>query len=115
MKIDRSSLSLAVLCNGRMTLVLWLIVIATVVATPYGQLDGRLLDENDENESSFETKAGLKMREVPLRNMIPMESHKRFKCHACEPPNCEDTATGMHMCKEAVQCWKSRVREGEFS
>ena len=111
MKFDRSS-PLAVLHSGRTTLVLWL-VITTVVASAKGQLDGRLLDENEENESSFEAKAGLKMREVPLRNLIPMDGLKRLKCHACEPPNCEESVTGRHTCQQAVQCWKSRVREGE--
>lgn len=32
---------------------------------------------------------------------------KRYKCHSCEPPDCSTLTT----CTNAVQCWKSRVRE----
>lgn len=32
---------------------------------------------------------------------------KRYKCHSCEPPNCSKLTT----CYDALQCWKSRVRE----
>lgn len=97
-----------------MMLLLILFVAATVTTGANGQIEGRLLDDSEDNLESIELKSGLMMREVPFRNMIPAEGTKRFKCHACEPPNCEETATGRHICLNAVQCWKARVREGEI-
>lgn len=31
----------------------------------------------------------------------------RYKCYSCDPPHC----TYQSVCYDAVQCWKSRVRE----
>lgn len=94
-------------------LLLILFVAAAVTIGANAQIEGRLLDDTEDNLESIELKSGLMMREVPFRNMIPTEGTKRFKCLACEPPNCEETATGNHICQNAVQCWKARVREGE--
>lgn len=32
---------------------------------------------------------------------------QRYKCHSCEPPDCSHPT----ICTDAIQCWKSRVRE----
>ncbi|XP_017781722.1 PREDICTED: activin receptor type-1 [Nicrophorus vespilloides] len=32
---------------------------------------------------------------------------QRYKCHSCEPPDCAN----LTVCSNAVQCWKSRIRE----
>ncbi|KAG5869009.1 hypothetical protein JTB14_019947 [Gonioctena quinquepunctata] len=40
-------------------------------------------------------------------NSIQMTYHKRYKCHSCEPPDCSNPT----VCHNAIQCWKSRVRE----
>lgn len=32
---------------------------------------------------------------------------KHYQCHSCDPPKC----THLTVCYNAVQCWKSRVRE----
>lgn len=90
-----------------------LLLATTLITRTSGQIEGLILDDTEEDLASFERKAGLMMREVPIRNVIPHEGIKRFKCHACEPPTCEDTATGTQICLNAVQCWKSRVREGK--
>lgn len=39
-------------------------------------------------------------------NSLP-SSGERYKCHSCEPPSCSSQT----ICHDAVQCWKSRVRE----
>lgn len=38
--------------------------------------------------------------------------HQRFKCHICDPPQC----SRLEVCHDAIQCWKSRIREntGKF-
>ncbi|KAJ8926057.1 hypothetical protein NQ315_009912 [Exocentrus adspersus] len=40
-------------------------------------------------------------------NSIQRSGQKRYKCHSCEGPDC----TRLTVCSNAVQCWKSRVRE----
>lgn len=96
-------------------MLLLILFVATILTPPgtYGQNEGRLLDETEDNLESIELKSGLMMREAPLGNLIPKAGGKVFKCLACEPPNCEETATGRLICLNAVQCWKSRVRQGE--
>lgn len=104
------------LLRGRTTTVLALLVlIATLVTSARGQIDGQLLDETEEDTNSYELKAGLRVRDVPLRNSVSYDGSKRFKCYSCEPPNCAESAVGTQVCQNAVQCWKSRVREGERS
>lgn len=41
------------------------------------------------------------------QNQITNEDVKRYKCHLCDPPNCSNPS----ICFDAIQCWKSRVRE----
>ncbi|XP_057657135.1 activin receptor type-1 [Diorhabda carinulata] len=40
-------------------------------------------------------------------NSLQNTNVKRYKCHSCEPPDCSKPT----ICQNAVQCWKSRVRE----
>lgn len=40
-------------------------------------------------------------------NKTNFQSEKKFSCHICDPPNCNNPST----CFNAIQCWKSRVRE----
>ncbi|CAG9765597.1 unnamed protein product [Ceutorhynchus assimilis] len=40
-------------------------------------------------------------------NTLQYVQQKGFKCHSCNPPNCDHPT----ICHNAVQCWKSRVRE----
>ncbi|KAJ8944930.1 hypothetical protein NQ318_013078 [Aromia moschata] len=41
-------------------------------------------------------------------NSIRSATHlNRYKCHSCEPPDCSRLTT----CTNAIQCWKSKVRE----
>lgn len=81
-----------------------------------------LLDE-DTDELDFEGKVAL-VRDVPIRmnDLVPHLHHvsheghsRRYKCLSCEPPDCADSALGTHTCQNAVACWKSIVRDGEFS
>ncbi|KAK9880516.1 hypothetical protein WA026_011755 [Henosepilachna vigintioctopunctata] len=39
--------------------------------------------------------------------VVNITTPKTFTCHSCDPPNCINPTK----CFEAVQCWKSRVRE----
>lgn len=43
----------------------------------------------------------------PNPNSIQNPHLKRYSCYSCEPPDCSKTTT----CQNALQCWKSRVRE----
>lgn len=83
-----------------------------------------LLDE-DTDELDFEGKIAL-VRDVPinsrLNELVPHLHHhqqhheghmRRYKCLSCEPPDCAETALGTHVCQNAVQCWKSIVRDGK--
>lgn len=36
-----------------------------------------------------------------------LQKYKRYECHFCDPPTC----TNMSVCKNAILCWKSRVRD----
>ncbi|KAL3287137.1 hypothetical protein HHI36_001617 [Cryptolaemus montrouzieri] len=47
------------------------------------------------------------MKQSNSLNTIDMSHIKRFSCHSCDPPNCNNPST----CYDAIQCWKSRVRE----
>ncbi|XP_055701112.1 activin receptor type-1 isoform X2 [Phlebotomus papatasi] len=83
-----------------------------------GEINGRLLDENEEN-MDLETHH---TRDLPIQNSI--QSHprrhrkskrrmkRRYKCYSCEPPDCSNNiTTHTHLCQNAIQCWKSRVRD----
>lgn len=94
------------------------LLIAIVICTDRHKIG--LLDE-DQEDLEFEQKAGL-IRDIPIRtNALPNQPHlhheghaiKRYKCLACEPPNCLESKLGTHYCQNAVQCWKSRVRDGK--
>lgn len=86
-----------------------------------------LLDE-DTDDLDFEGKIAL-VRDVPmnsrLNELVPHLHHhhqqqhheghlRRYKCLSCEPPDCADSALGTHVCQNAVQCWKSIVRDGKY-
>lgn len=47
----------------------------------------------------------LKRQRVMNDNYIP--KIQRFTCYTCEAPNCSNPSN----CTDAIQCWKSRVRE----
>uniref|UniRef100_A0A1B0CNL7 receptor protein serine/threonine kinase n=1 Tax=Lutzomyia longipalpis TaxID=7200 RepID=A0A1B0CNL7_LUTLO len=71
-----------------------------------GEINGRLLDENEENMDLEAHHA----RDLPIQNSI--QSHPRYKCYSCEPPDCSNNiTTHTHLCQNAIQCWKSRVRD----
>ncbi|XP_050300766.1 activin receptor type-1 [Anthonomus grandis grandis] len=40
-------------------------------------------------------------------NMLQYSQPKGYQCYSCDPPNCDHPS----VCHNAVQCWKSRVRE----
>lgn len=47
-------------------------------------------------------------------NTITVCAPARYKCYSCEPPDClHEPVSSSHMCQNAVQCWKSRVRDGD--
>lgn len=108
------------------------IVITLLLSTSFTQIPAEshkssLLDE-DTDELDFEGKVAL-VRDVPMNSrlnneLVPHLHHhqqhheghsRRYKCLSCEPPDCADSALGTHVCQNAVQCWKSIVRDGEFT
>lgn len=84
----------------------FLLLLAATAAVVSGQLDGHLMEETEEDLGfeQYRRATGL------LRNAIPHDG-KRYKCYSCEPPACHESATGTHVCQNALQCWKSRVRD----
>ncbi|XP_037035584.1 activin receptor type-1 isoform X2 [Bradysia coprophila] len=89
-----------------------------------GEINGRLLDENEENmdlDSSHDHPSigrDLNLAQNSIHQSHPRRHSKsnrrikkRYKCHSCEPPDCRNSVSGMHMCQNAIQCWKSRVRD----
>ncbi|XP_058459395.1 activin receptor type-1 isoform X2 [Malaya genurostris] len=74
----------------------------------YVQADmhGKLLDETEE---TMDLEAYHPNRDLPIQNSIV--SHQRYKCYSCEPPDCLDTTAHAHLCQNAIQCWKSRIRD----
>ncbi|XP_075169450.1 type I BMP receptor saxophone isoform X2 [Haematobia irritans] len=70
---------------------------------------GSLLDENQENMMDTEHNTNSKEFPVPAVNSIQTQ-HPRFKCLSCEPP-CHDPTQHAHKCQNAIQCYKSRIRE----
>lgn len=75
-----------------------------------------LKEDLDEDESNNELELGepppyelqkrLDNRNI-LLNAQAYAKQQRYKCHSCEPPDCSNPTT----CVDAIQCWKSRVRE----
>ncbi|TMW43611.1 hypothetical protein DOY81_011309 [Sarcophaga bullata] len=45
---------------------------------------------------------------LPVQNSI--QTHPRFKCYSCEAP-CHDPSQHAHLCQNAIQCYKSRIRD----
>lgn len=99
--------------SKKMTMLVLFLVAAMFVTFARGQVEGRLLDETEEELENVELKAGQMLRDIPIRNTIPFAGDKRFRCYSCEPPNCEESATGTQVCQNAVKCWKSRVRDSK--
>ncbi|XP_063707130.1 activin receptor type-1 isoform X2 [Culicoides brevitarsis] len=84
--------------------------------------NSRLLDE-DAQDLDYEGKLAL-VRDIPLvpnrhNDLVPHLQHhlqkhpQRYKCLSCEPPDCANSALGTHFCQNAVQCWKSIVRDAD--
>nr|CAI5864549.1 unnamed protein product [Callosobruchus analis] len=65
-----------------------------------------LKEEYDEDDLINEHEPGEPPPERSL-NSIQHRDLKRYKCHSCEPPDC----LRLSVCSNAIQCWKSRVRE----
>ncbi|XP_058459394.1 activin receptor type-1 isoform X1 [Malaya genurostris] len=86
----------------------------------YVQADmhGKLLDETEE---TMDLEAYHPNRDLPIQNSIVSHQRRhskskrrmkrRYKCYSCEPPDCLDTTAHAHLCQNAIQCWKSRIRD----
>ncbi|XP_037909941.1 activin receptor type-1 isoform X1 [Hermetia illucens] len=78
-----------------------------------------LLDENQENLDI--SSSNMNPRELPVQNSIQVHPRRhskskrrmkrRYKCYSCEPPDCRNTTISATLCQNAIQCWKSRVRD----
>ncbi|XP_055607241.1 activin receptor type-1 isoform X2 [Uranotaenia lowii] len=68
-----------------------------------GDIGSLMLDE------TMDLEAYQPNRDLPIQNSI--ETHPRYKCYSCEPPDCADTTAHAHLCQNAIQCWKSRTRD----
>nr|XP_022910755.1 activin receptor type-1 isoform X2 [Onthophagus taurus] len=68
-------------------------------------LDNR--ESYDEHEAGepppYSSKHNIRHNSLPMRDI----GKDRFKCYSCEAPNCEEET----ICHDAIQCWKSRIRE----
>lgn len=71
-----------------------------------GDSHGKLLDETEE---TMDLETYHPNRDLPIQNSIV--SHQRYKCYSCEPPDCAVTTVHAHLCQNAIQCWKSRIRD----
>lgn len=65
-------------------------------------IEENLINDRDPGEPPPD----LLKRQRNILNSLP-GTEKRFSCHTCEPPSCSRPT----ICHDAVQCWKSRVRE----
>lgn len=65
-------------------------------------IEESLINERDPGEPPPD----LLKRQNNVLNSI-QATDKRYSCHSCEPPSCSRPT----ICHDAVQCWKSRVRE----
>lgn len=85
-------------------------------ANIYPKFSGNL-EENesiDEHEPG-EPPPGYMQKKQNNHNNVSTQSYAkqpRYKCYSCDPPHC----TYESICDNAIQCWKSRVREssGKF-
>lgn len=69
--------------------------------------NGNDIEENLINDRDpGEPPPDLLKQQKKVLNSIP-STVKRYDCHSCEPPNCSRPT----ICHDAVQCWKSRVRQ----
>uniref|UniRef100_A0A1B6BYG4 receptor protein serine/threonine kinase n=1 Tax=Clastoptera arizonana TaxID=38151 RepID=A0A1B6BYG4_9HEMI len=72
------------------------------------------LDDDDDDSSELQQDAANseldfeteKLKEQLLKAQFrgPV---KKFSCYSCDPPNCSERQP----CKDAIQCWKSRIRD----
>ncbi|XP_077283276.1 type I BMP receptor saxophone [Arctopsyche grandis] len=70
---------------------------------------GNLIEDTVDNDSSPNS---LDHHQLDINQNFNHQRRKRlrkrYKCHSCEPPDCHNM---MAVCKDAIQCWKSHVRE----
>lgn len=92
-----------------MAAIIKLIYLLTVlyIKNAKGEISDRLLDENQENMALEHTNS-KEFPVVPVQNSI--QTHPRFKCYSCEAP-CRNASQHAHMCQNAIQCYKSRIRD----
>ncbi|XP_013114021.1 activin receptor type-1 isoform X2 [Stomoxys calcitrans] len=74
-----------------------------------GEISGRLLDENQETIMDPELQP-TNSKEFPVAVQNSLPTHPRFKCLSCEPP-CHNATQDAHKCLNAIQCYKSRIRD----
>ncbi|KAF5294422.1 hypothetical protein FQA39_LY13407 [Lamprigera yunnana] len=71
-------------------------------------------DDDDDDEPNNDLHVGeppplIIPKRLDNHNFIGVQTFgkQRYKCHSCDPPNC----TNPTVCVDAIQCWKSRVRD----
>ncbi|XP_060530450.1 activin receptor type-1 [Cylas formicarius] len=81
----------------------WLFIILFYLNLTLAEIQRKpqLNEESDDDDSNNENLVGENSRGLHSGQATG------FKCYFCEPPNCLHET----ICKNAVQCWKSRVRE----
>lgn len=92
-------------------LVVFILNICTGEVLHKPQLKEDADDDDDESNNDLDVgeppPVGLHKR-LDNHNLLKVPSFvKRYKCYSCEPPDCSNPT----ICVDAVQCWKSRVRE----
>ncbi|XP_065368251.1 activin receptor type-1 isoform X2 [Calliphora vicina] len=94
-----------------MAAIIKLIYLLTIlyIKNAKGEISNLLLDENQENmDLEVPISNSKEISVVPVQNSI--QTHPRFKCYSCEAP-CRDPSQHAHMCQNAIQCYKSRIRD----
>ncbi|KAF5307599.1 hypothetical protein FQR65_LT06755 [Abscondita terminalis] len=66
-------------------------------------------DSNNDLDVGEPPPFGIHKRLDNHNNIIGVQTYgkQRYNCHSCEPPKCSNLTT----CVNAIQCWKSRVRD----
>ncbi|XP_073844346.1 type I BMP receptor saxophone isoform X8 [Musca autumnalis] len=87
------------------------IFIISIIHIKYvkGEINGRLLNVQENMDRETEVQHTNSKEFVPAQNSI-QPPHPRFKCLSCDAP-CHNATQHAHMCQNAIQCFKSRIRD----
>ncbi|XP_066158125.1 activin receptor type-1 isoform X2 [Euwallacea fornicatus] len=87
----------------------YLFIFSVIFIVTYANQQKPSLKESTESEEDYQETADASSDDLLYYKQNDLYHHppKHYQCHSCDPPHCINPAT----CYNAVQCWKSRVRE----